>query len=95
MRRCLLAALLMVALTFNGCAFVQGLFEKPEGGGKSVAEVIQDIARALPYGEIIASGIGLIGIGVGTERHIKHKKTAKENQALKAKLPPPTIPPAA
>lgn len=91
MRKCWLVVPLLLCL--GGCALLEGFYAKPEGGGKSTAEYVQDIAKSLPYGEIISGIIGLGGIAYGAERHAKHKKTHAENKKLKAQVPP--NPPAA
>lgn len=80
-------------LCLSGCGLLEAFYEKDKDGN-STASTVQSVVRAFPYGDIIASAIGLIGLGYGGSRHIAHKKVRKENQVLKAKVPPTPIPPA-
>lgn len=81
-------------IALGGC-LLGDFYKKPEGGGKSTAEVVQTIARGLPYGDIISGAIGILGLAVGANGHVKHRKSKKENVILKQKLaavtPPPVI----
>ena len=87
MRNCVLTCWLAFSLT--GCGLMSSFYDPPKGGGPSTAETVQSVVKQLPYGEIISGIIGLGGLIYGADRHSKHKKTCKENRALKAQIPPP------
>lgn len=88
MRKCWLAGLLlMMTLSLGGCGLFAWLYEKPADGGQSKAEVVQSVAKSIPvWGDALAALIGIGGTIYGANRHVKHKKTHKENQALRAKI---------
>ncbi len=83
-----------LVLCLSGCGLIEAFYKK-DVNGNSTASTVQSIVRTLPYGEIIASAIGVIGLGYGGNRHIAHKKVKKENQILKARVPADQHPPAA
>ena len=86
MRRCIIACWLAVALSLSGCGFFSWLYEKPKGGGDAPATVVQNVAKSIPvWGDALAALIGIGGTIYGANRHKAHKKTRKENLALKAK----------
>lgn len=88
MRRCWVAGVFLLCL--GGCAFVRGLYETPETGGKSTMQYISDAVKDLPYGGIVEAIIALGGaaVGGGTMHHVHTRKK-------KPKAPTATPPAAA
>lgn len=89
MRKCWVAVFFALwvcaCASLTGCGLLASFYEKPTDGGPSTAETVQSIVRYLPYGDILASIIGVGGVAFGANRHMKNRKTQAENKTLREK----------
>lgn len=93
MRKCLIAVFLVgYVATMGGC--LEWFYGKTSPNEPSLAEKAQRVAESFgPLGMAISLAIGAGGAAFGTDRHVKHRKSHRENTILKqrvAALTPPT-----
>jgi hypothetical protein len=71
-----------LSLTMSGC-ILDYFYAKPADGGPSPAQKVQAVVRQFPYGEVISSVIGLVGLGFGGHKVVKHVRRKRAEKRTK------------